>query len=559
MKKRVISLFLLFSFSFIIVFFSSQAILNVIEITDTKMSLYIALFISGFLLLTKLLNFKKKGAYKDIEHGSASWGRYKDIYPLIDKDFSMNLLFSDTERMSINMRVSKRNNHVLVIGGAGSGKSRYYVKPNVMQMNSSYVIADPKGEHLRDMGTMLAENGYKIKVMNIVDVTKSMKFNPFEYFEEYEDIARFVNILMSNTSTDSKKATEDFWVKAERLWFMSHLAYIHECCGYTERNFKSLLQLLDNSEAKDDDEEFVSSVDVLFDELKQQNPSSLAVKLYGQYKLAAGKTAKSILISIAVRMMAFNMPKISSLVEYDEMALSSLGEEKTALFIIIDDTDTTYNFLVAILLNTMFYTLKNVADTSPGGILKIPVSCYMDEFANIGTFPTIHILIATLRSRGVSLHIILQNLGQLQALYKDHADTIEGNCDTTLFLGGKSEKTQKYVSQFMVGKATIDTYSSGGSGGAGVGLNSYSQNQQKGGRSLIDENEVAKLDNNLCLVSIRGLPTFKSKKIQTEKLKNYKLLADSDNSRSYSYTKNQVKQISVNPLFHINIDGGNVL
>lgn len=496
----------------------------------------ISLIVTLIFMLPMLV--KKKRSYEGIEYGSARWGNKKDIRYYIDKDYQSNTIFSDSLRMSKNMRKTHRNNHVLVSGGSGSGKSRNLVKPNVLQMNASYVITDPKGEHLKSEGKMLEDNGYKIKKFSIVDFQSSMKFNPFVYFTETKDIRRFVNMLMQNTSGDTSNPNynEDFWAKAERLWFMAAAAYLQEECQKDEQNINSIITLLECSEARDDDEDFVSTVDVLFRDLLDKNPRSFAAKQYLKYKLAAGKTAKSILISMGVRLADFDIPEISDIVSDDELELDKIGDEKTALFIEIDDLDTTYNYIVAILLDVMFNCLKRKADSKPAEHLDIPVDCYLDEIANIGKFPTLHILVAVLRSRWINLILIFQNFSQLKAIYKDNAATIEGNCDTTIFLGGKGEDTQKHVSEVMVGKTTIDTISSGGSGGQGsIGLNSYNNQEQQTGRSLIDESEVAKLADDECIVTIRGLEPFKDKKFKTEKHKNYKLLADNNKNNIYVF------------------------
>ncbi len=534
-KKKYVTIPLLFSITFSIVLFICNEVCKIINYVNHKVPLLIALFISLFMLTSQI--GKKKSDFKDIEHGSARWANYSEIRPLEDKDYSQNLLFSSNVRMSMDMRMTKRNRHVLVFGGSGSGKSRYYIKPNILQMNASYVITDPKGEHLKSEGSMLREHGYKIKVFNIQQFNESMHFNPFAYFKETKDIKRFVNILIANTTGDTSNpsALEDFWVKAEKLWLMACLSYINETCMEHEKNLPSLIKLLDNSQAKDDDEDFKSPVDVLFDDLELESPTSFAVKQYRKYKLAAGKTAKSILISLGVRLCDFDIPEIADLVSDDELELDKIGDEKTAFFIIIDDLDTSYNYLVAVMLDVMFNTLKRKADSLPDERLPLPVNCYLDEIANIGRFPNLHILIAIIRSRGISLHLIFQNISQLKALYDKHWATIESNCDTTVFLGGKGEDIQKYVSDVMIGKATIDTTSTGGSGGANsLGYSSYNTNEQKAGRQLLDETEVAKISDNECIINIRGFQPFKDKKIATEEHKNYKFLADSNPANIYN-------------------------
>ena len=502
---------------------------------DWKIAAEISLVLS---LLMTLTQFKKKRQYENIEHGSSEWGTKKDIKPYIDKEFQRNMILSQTEYLSMDMRKTHRDCHVFVIGGSGSGKSRYYVKPNVMQMNASYVITDPSGEHLYSEGKMLEKNGYKIKVFDVVSLTNSMHFNPFVYFKEVKDIRRFINILIANTNgeTPGSNSQDGFWEKAERLWLMAAIAYVQETCLDYEKNMNSVILLLNNSEVRDEDEEFKSAVDILFEDLEKQNPNSFAVKQYKKYKLAAGKTAKSILVSVGVRLADFDIPEISQLVADDELELDRIGSEKTALFIIVDDTDPTYNYLVAILLDVMFNTLKNVADNSTKHHLDIPVRCLLDEIANIGRFPTLHILVAVLRKRWISLEFLFQNLNQLKALYKDNWATIEGNCDTTVFLGGKGDDTTKYVSNDLLGTATIDTVSYGSSGSGGsLGKSGYNSNQQKSGRKLLDQTEVSKLNDDECIINIRGLPPFKSKKYKTEQHQNYKRLADDNPSNAYIY------------------------
>ena len=382
---------------------------------------------------------------------------------------------------------------------------------------------------------MLENNGYRIKIFDIQNFKNSMRFNPFVYFTETKDIKRFVNMLIANTENEKASGTDDFWVKAEKLWLMACISYICETCLDHEKNLNSLIDMLNNSQAKDDDEDFKSPVDILFYDLQETNPTSFAVKQYVKYKLAAGKTAKSILVSLGVRLSDFDIPEVSDLVATDELELDTIGDEKTALFIIIDDLDLTFNYLVAIMLDVMFNALKRKADALSSECLKIPVNCYLDELANIGRFPNLHVLIAIIRSRGISLHLIFQNLSQLKATYDKNWGTIEGNCDTTVFLGGKGEETQKYVSSSMVGKATIDTKSQGGGGTASsLGFNSYNMNEQKAGRSLIDETEVAKLGDDECIINIRGFEPFKDVKIETEKHKNYKLLADYNKEFAFS-------------------------
>lgn len=542
LKKKKKSVFL-----FLAQFFLIFALLNVLfVVVSYQLKIQIDLKIiegasAGVSLLLCAMNFrpKKQREYKDIEHGSARWGKKKEIAPYIDPVFQNNIILSSKEFLSMNMRKTRRDCHVFVVGGSGSGKSRFYAKPNIMQMNASYVITDPSGEHLRDEGKMLEGDGYKVKVFNVVDMEHSLHFNPFHYYREPEDIIRFVELFIANTNGGAHQNSSGdmgFWNNCEKLWFMAHIAYVMETCMEEEKNMNSVVLLLNNSEARDDDEDFKNPVDILFDELEQQNPDSFAVKQYKKYKLAAGKTAKSILISVGVRLANFDIPKVARLFEEDELELDKMGQEKTALFIIVSDTDKTFNYLVAMLLDVTFKTLAKIADNSQEGHLSIPVRCILDEIANIGVFPDLHILIAVLRKRWISLELLFQNINQLKALYKDNWATIEGNCDTTVFLGGKGEDTTKYVSNDLLGKTTIDTESQGGGGTANsLGQNSFNFNRQKGGRNLLDETEVSRLKDDECIVQIRGLQPFKGKKYNYKDHINYKHLADGNPRNTYQF------------------------
>jgi len=537
MKNKFFRIPFLFIITFAVLYFSCVAAMTELQCLDQELAAKASVTIAFVLMFTQ---FKKKREYQDIENGSSRLGRKKDIKPYIDKDFRNNIILSQTESLSLNMRQTHRNCHVFVVGGSGSGKSRYYVKPNVMQMNASYVITDPSAEHLRDEGKMLLDNNYKLKVYDTVSLKNSMHFNPFVYYTEVKDVRRFVNIFMANTSGDASNPQyhEDFWVKAERLWLMAHISYVQETCLEQEKNLPSVVTLLDNSEARDEDEDFKSAVDILFDELGAKNPNSFAVKQYKKYKLAAGKTAKSILVSIGIRMADFDIPEIADLFSDDELELDKMGDEKTALFIIVDDTDTTYNYFVAILIDVLVNTLKSVAKASPQSHCKIPVRFMLDEIANIGKFPSLQNWVAAMRKYWVSFEFLFQNVNQAKAIYKDHWATIEGNCDTTVFLGGKGEDTTKYVSNDLLGKATIDTVSYGSNGtGTSIGKSGYSSNEQKAGRNLLDETEVARLDDDECIVSIRGLPPFQSKKYKTEEHPNYKYLADSNQANTYFFSR----------------------
>lgn len=501
----------------------------------------IAAISAGISITLCAMNFRpnKSRGYKDIEHGSARWGKEKEIAPYVDPVFQKNIILSSKEFLSMNMEKTQRDCHIFVVGGSGSGKSRFYAKPNIMQMNASYVITDPSGEHMRSEGKMLEEHGYKVKVFNVVDMEDSLHFNPLHYYREPEDIIRFVELFIANTNGGiQQNASGDmgFWNNCEKLWYLAHIAYVQETCMEEEKNMNSVVLLLNNSEAREEDERYKSPVDILFDELEQQNADSFAVKQYKKYKLAAGKTAKSILISVGVRLANFDIPKVARLFEDDELELEKMGDEKTALFIVVSDTDKTFNYVVAMLLDVVWKSLAKIADHRPEHHLAIPVRCILDEIANIGFFPDLHIMIGVLRKRWVSLELLFQNLNQLKALYKDNWATIEGNCDTAVFLGGKGEDTTKYVSNDLLGRATIDTKSYGGGGTAGsLGQNSFNFNEQKSGRNLLDQTEVARLKDNECIVQIRGLQPFKSKKYNPVDHENYKYLADSDPRNTYQF------------------------
>ena len=551
LKSKFFAIPFLFVFSFFAFYWMITIVMQTLNYSDWKTTAEV----SGILaLLVSMTPLRKKREYADIEHGSSQWADKKGMKGLTDRNFSNNIILSATEFLSMDMFQTHKNCHVFVVGGSGAGKSRYYAKPNIMQMNASYVVIDPSGDHLKDLGKLLQEHGYKVKVFNVVDMANSMHFNPFVYFSSTEDVLRFINIFIANTGGGNQNQNkDDFWSNAEKLWFMAHIAYIQETCPEEEQNLNSLVLLLNNSEARDDDESFKSAVDILFEDLEQQSPDSFAVKQYKKYKLAAGKTAKSILISVGVRLAYFDIPAVSNLVYDDEMELQTLGDEKMALFIITNDHDPTYNFLVTIFLDVLFNTLAGVADLQTEHHLKIPVRCILDEIANIGFFPNLHILIAVLRRRWVSLEFLFQNVNQLKALYKDNWATIEGNCDTTVFLGGKGEDTTKYVSNDLLGKATIDTVSYGSSGSSGsFGKSGYSSNEQKTGRNLLDETEVSRLKDDECIVSIRGLNPFRSKKYNPKEHPNYRYLADYDPANTFFYhhgldlQSNNIQYITLN-------------
>ena len=485
--------------------------------------------------------FKAKNAKKfrhGVEYGSARWGTPKDIEPYMDKEnFENNILLTQTERLQMNGRPSSpkyaRNKNVLIIGGSGSGKTRFFVKPNLMQMHSSYVVTDPKGTVLLEVGKMLQSNGYRIKVLNTINFTKSCHYNPFSYIRSEKDILKLVNTIIVNTKGEGAQATEDFWVKAEKLYYQALIAYIWYEAPEEEQNFSMLIDLIDASEAREDDEEFKNAVDLLFEELEKEDPTHFAVRQYKKYKLAAGKTAKSILISCGARLAPFDIRELRELTSYDELELDTLGEIKTAMFVIISDTDATFNFLVSIMYAQLFNLLCDKADDVYGGRLPIHVRCLLDEFANIGQIPSFEKLIATIRSREISASIILQSKSQLKAIYKDNADTIEGNCDTTLFLGGKEKTTLKEMAEIL-GKETIDLYNTSDTRGTSQ---SYGLNYQKTGKELMSQDEIAVMDGGKCIMQVRGVRPFFSDKYYITKHKQYKNLSDYDSKNTFDIEK----------------------
>lgn len=488
------------------------------------------------IIYNKSLSAKKFKA--GIEYGSARWGTPKDIEPYMDKEnFENNILLTSTERLQMNGRPSSpkfaRNKNVLIIGGSGSGKTRFFVKPNLMQMHSSYVVTDPKGTVLLEVGKMLQKNGYRIKVLNTINFAKSCHYNPFAYIRSEKDILKLVNTIIVNTKGEGAQATEDFWVKAEKLYYTALIAYIWYEAPTEEQNFSMLIDLIDASEAREDDEEFKNAVDLLFDELALEDPNHFAVRQYAKYKLAAGKTAKSILISCGARLAPFDIRELRELTSYDELELDTLGEQRTAMFVIISDTDATFNFLVSIMYTQLFNLLCDKADDVYGGRLPIHVRCLLDEFANIGQIPNFEKLIATIRSREISASIILQSKSQLKSIYKDNADTIEGNCDTTLFLGGKEKTTLKEMAE-MLGKETIDLMNTSETRST---QNSYGTNYQKTGKELMSQDEIAVMDGGKCIMQIRGVRPFFSDKFDITAHKRYKHLSDYDPKNTFDVEK----------------------
>ncbi|MDU7433706.1 MAG: type IV secretory system conjugative DNA transfer family protein, partial [Anaerococcus vaginalis] len=491
--------------------------------------------------LVKLIVYSKgknKKKYRQgKEYGSARWGESKDIAPYIDPKFENNVLITNTERLTMNSRPKNpkyaRNKNVLVIGGSGSGKTRFYVKPNLMQMHSSYVVTDPKGTLVLECGKMLYENGYDIKILNTINFKKSMKYNPFAYLRSEKDILKLVQTIIANTKGDGEKAGEDFWVKAEKLYYTALIGYIYYEAPEEEKNFKTLLDMIDASEVREDDETYMNPIDRLFEALEKKDPSHFAVKQYKKYKLAAGKTAKSILISCGARLAPFDIRELRELMSEDELELDKIGDRKTALFVIISDTDDTFNFVVSIMYSQLFNLLCDKADDVYGGRLPVHVRCLLDEFANIGLIPKFEKLIATIRSREISASIILQAQSQLKAIYKDHADTIVGNCDSTLFLGGKEKTTVKELSETL-GKETIDLYNTSETRS---NQKSFGLNYQKTGKELMSQDEITVMDGGKCIYQLRGVRPFLSDKFDITKHKNYKLLEDYDKKNLFDVEK----------------------
>lgn len=494
------------------------------------------------LLFRLILYYKAKNAKKfrhGEEYGSARWGNRKDIEAFEDPVFENNIILTETERLTMNSRPKApkyaRNKNVIVIGGSGSGKTRFYVKPNLMQMTDhvSYVVTDPKGTIIVECGKMLVNGGYRIKVLNTINFKKSMHYNPFYYIRSEKDILKLVNTIIANTKGEGEKSTEDFWIKAERLLYSALIGYIWYEAPEEEQNFSTLLEFINASETREEDEEFKNAVDELFEELEAENPEHFAVRQYRKYKLAAGKTAKSILISCGARLAPFDIQELREIMSYDEMELDMIGDQKTAMFVIISDTDDTFNFVVAIMYTQLFNLLCDKADDEHGGRLPYHVRLLLDEFSNIGQIPKFDKLIATIRSREISASIILQSQSQLKTIYKDAAETITGNCDTVLFLGGKESSTLKEISETL-GKETIDLYNTSDTRGTSQ---SYGLNYQKTGKELMSRDELAVMDGNKCILQLRGVRPFFSNKYDITKHKRYKELADADTRNAFDVEK----------------------
>ena len=505
----------------------------------------LALGIAGAVIVRLITYTKGKNAKKyrrGTEYGSARWGGADDIKPYTDPVFENNIPLTQTERLTMNSRPKQpkyaRNKNILVIGGSGSGKTRFFVKPSLMQCTSkdfptSYIVTDPKGTLILETGKMLQRYKYRIKVLNTINFKKSMKYNPFAYLRSEKDILKLVNTIIANTKGDGEKSGEDFWVKAEKLYYTALIGYIWYEAPEDEKNFTTLLEMINASEAREDDEDFQNPVDLMFERLEEKDPEHFAVKQYKKYKLAAGKTAKSILISCGARLAPFDIKELRELMETDEMELDTIGDRKTALFVIISDTDDTFNFVVSILYTQLFNLLCDKADDEYGGRLPVHVRCLLDEFANIGQIPKFEKLIATIRSREISASIILQSQSQLKAIYKDNADTIVGNCDTTLFLGGKEKTTLKEISEIL-GKETIDSFNTSETRGREL---SHGLNYQKLGKQLMTEDEIAVMDGGKCILQLRGVRPFFSDKFDITKHPKYKYLSDADPKNAFDMEK----------------------
>ena len=485
---------------------------------------------AGAVLIRLAVYSKGKNAKKyrrGIEYGSARWGTPADIAPYADPDFFQNVLLTQTERITMSSRPKEpkyaRNKNILVIGGSGSGKTRFYVKPNLLQCHSSYVVTDPKGTILCEVGALLERRGYRIKSLNLINFKKSMKYNPLAYIRSEKDILKLVNALILNTKGEGEKSSEDFWVKAERLYYSALIGYIWYEAEPEERNFITLLDLINASEAREDDEEFQSPVDILFAKLEKEHPDHFAVKQYRKFKMAAGKTLKSILISCGARLSPFDIQELRDLMAEDELELDTLGDRKSALFVILSDTDSTFNFVAALMYSQLFNLLCDKADDFYGGRLPVHVRCLLDEFANIGQIPNFDKLIATIRSREISASIILQSQSQLKAIYKDAAEIISDNCDCTLFLSGRG-KNAKEISD-VLGKETIDSYNQSENRGAQT---SHGLNYQKLGKELMSQDEIATMDGGKCILQVRGVRPFFSEKYDITRHPRYKYLSDAD-------------------------------
>lgn len=499
--------------------------------------LLIGILIAVIIRLVVYIKGKNAKKYrKGVEYGSARWGNTVDIRPFVDPVFQNNVILTQTERLMMSNRPKNpknaRNKNALIVGGSGSGKTRFWLKPNLMQCHSSYVVTDPKGSIIVECGKLLQREGYKIKILNTINFKKSMHYNPFAYIRSEKDILKLVTTLIANTKGEGK-AGDDFWVKAETLLYTALIGYIYFEAPEHEQNFSTLIEFINASEVREDDEDFQNPVDLMFAQLEEKDPQHFAVRQYKKYKLAAGKTAKSILISCGARLAPFDIKELRELTAYDEMELDTLGDRKTALFIIISDTDDTFNFLVSMAYTQLFNLLCDKADDVYGGRLPVHVRCLIDEAANIGQIPKLEKLMATIRSREISACLVLQAQSQLKALYKDNADTIIGNCDSMIFLGGKEKTTLKDLSETL-GKETIDMFNTSDTRGS---QRSYGLNYQKLGKELMSMDELAVMDGGKCILQLRGVRPFLSEKYDITKHPNYKYLSDFDKRNTFNIEK----------------------
>ena len=525
--------------------------------------------IAAAVIIRLVVYFKGKDAKKfrkNLEYGSARWGNRADIEPFMDPVFENNVILTQTESLMMSNRPkdpkNARNKNVLVIGGSGSGKTRFFLKPNLMQMHSSYVVTDPKGSVVCEVGKLLERNNYKIKIFNTINFKKSMHYNPFAYIHSEKDILKLVTTLITNTKGDGKSGDE-FWTKAETLLYCALIGYIHYEAPPEEQNFTTLLEFINAMEVREDDEEYKNPVDRMFEELEARAPNHFAVRQYKKYSLAAGKTAKSILVSCGARLAPFDIAELREITMYDELELDTLGDKifvnpndpkdkrfhKTALFLIMSDTDSTFNFLISMIYTQLFNLLCEKADDVYGGRLPVHVRCLIDEAANIGQIPTVEKLVATIRSREISACLVLQAQSQLKALYKDNADTIIGNMDSRIFLGGSEPTTLKELNQSL-GKETIDTFNTGESRGREV---SHSLNYQKLGKDLATIDELAVLDGGKCILQLRGVRPFMSNKFDITKHPNYKYLSDADPKNNFDIEKYLSTQLRTKPddVYHV--------
>lgn len=516
------------------------------------LDLCVGVLVAAAIRLTVYVKGKNAKKFrKNTEYGSARWGTHEDIAPYIDADARNNVILTQTEKLTMNNRPkdpkTARNKNVLVIGGSGSGKTRFWLKPNLMQCNSekypcSFVVTDPKGSVVVECGKMLRRFGYHIKIFNTINFKKSMHYNPFAYIHSEKDILKLVTCLISNTKGDGKTGDE-FWQKAETLLYCALIGYIHYEAPVEEQNFATLIEMLNSMEVREDDEEFENAVDLMFKELAKEKPDHFAVRQYAKYRLAAGKTLKSILVSCGARLAPFDIEELREVTAYDELELDTLGDRKTALFLIMSDTDASFNFLISMIYSQLFNLLCEKADDVYGGRLPVHVRCLIDEAANIGQIPQLEKLVATIRSREISACLILQAQSQLKALYKDNADTIIGNMDSRLFLGGSEPTTLKELSTAL-GKETIDTFNTGESRGRET---SHSLNYQKLGKELASVDELAVLDGGKCILQLRGVRPFLSEKYDITKHPNYKYLSDADRRNTFDIEKFLSTKLKVKP------------